>query len=230
MVPAVSTGIPRVPAYSGAAPLYSAFGYGALTLYDAPFHALLLCFLLLLNGPTTPTAPSNAAGLGSSPFDRLYLGNRVYFLFLRVLGCFGSPRSPPTLSDTGIASGGFPHSDIRGSMGICPSPRLFAACHVLRRLREPRHPPCALLSVSFRYGFPLCLFSPQTVGSCLFFALSPPQLPPLAVSGLEIYRLARFLGESIFLLSTLVCFASAEHGLHVRARFQSCHCPLFGGE
>ena len=47
-------------------------------------------------------------------------------------------------TDDGIASAGLPHSDIRGSTGICPSPRLFAACHVLRRLREPRHPPCAL--------------------------------------------------------------------------------------
>ena len=49
------------------------------------------------------------------------------------------------LKDDGIASAGLPHSDIRGSKGICPSPRLFAACHVLLRLREPRHPPCALL-------------------------------------------------------------------------------------
>ncbi len=54
-------------------------------------------------------------------------------------------------TDAGIAPGGLPHSDIRGSTGICPSPRLFAACHVLLRLREPRHPPCALLS--FRYKF-----------------------------------------------------------------------------
>ena len=44
---------------------------------------------------------------------------------------------------------GLPHSDIRGSKGICPSPRLFAACHVLLRLREPRHPSCALLSFPF---------------------------------------------------------------------------------
>ena len=29
-------------------------------------------------------------------------------------------------------------------MVICTSPQLFAAYHVLRRLREPRHPPFAL--------------------------------------------------------------------------------------
>jgi hypothetical protein len=38
-----------------------------------------------------------------------------------------------------------PHSDIRGSPGARPSPRLFAACHVLHRLSVPRHPPDALL-------------------------------------------------------------------------------------
>jgi hypothetical protein len=41
-------------------------------------------------------------------------------------------------------SGGFPHSDIRGSKLVRNSPRLFAAYHVLHRLRVPRHPPNAL--------------------------------------------------------------------------------------
>src|SRR5690606_5313150 len=41
--------------------------------------------------------------------------------------------------------GGLPHSEIRGSTGARPSPRLFAACHVLHRLSVPRHPPDALL-------------------------------------------------------------------------------------
>ena len=41
---------------------------------------------------------------------------------------------------------GFPHSEISGSMGICPSPKLFAAYHVFHRLLVPRHPPYALAS------------------------------------------------------------------------------------
>ena len=44
----------------------------------------------------------------------------------------------------GVFPCGFPHSDIRGSLDICSSPRLFAAYHVFRRLSVPRHPPCAL--------------------------------------------------------------------------------------
>ena len=42
---------------------------------------------------------------------------------------------------------GLPHSDINGSSVVCTSPLLFAAYHVLRRLREPRHPPYALSSL-----------------------------------------------------------------------------------
>ena len=43
---------------------------------------------------------------------------------------------------------GFPHSDIPGSTRICRFPRLFAAYHVLHRLLVPRHPPCALSSLT----------------------------------------------------------------------------------
>ena len=39
---------------------------------------------------------------------------------------------------------GLPHSEIRGSIRMCRSPRLIAAYRVLRRLWEPRHSPCAL--------------------------------------------------------------------------------------
>ena len=64
------------------------------------------------------------------------------------------------VADAGVASGGLPHSDIRDSMDICSYSRLFAACHVLLRLREPRHPSCALLS------FPL------TLPSLVFYSLA----------------------------------------------------------
>ena len=47
---------------------------------------------------------------------------------------------------------GFPHSEISGSMDICSSPKLFAACHVFHRLLVPRHPPCALLRLTSTYA------------------------------------------------------------------------------
>ena len=151
MVPDNSARIPRVPAYSGGDSLQSQdFAYGALTSCGRPFQAFRLSFLQrFIVAPITPPSRRHDNGLGYSPFARHYWGNRVYFLFLRVLRCFSSPRSPPAQPDTAVTCGGLPHSDIRGSLGICPSPRLFAAYHVLLRLREPRHPPCALLSLRY---------------------------------------------------------------------------------
>ena len=49
---------------------------------------------------------------------------------------------------TGVCPAGFPHSDISGSSDICSSPKLFAAYHVFHRLLVPRHPPCALSSLT----------------------------------------------------------------------------------
>ena len=84
----------------------------------------------------------------------------VYFLFLRVLRCFSSPGSPRyTMNSYNVlypAVEGFPHSDICGSMFICNSPQLFAACHVLLRRLVPRHPPYALSSlIAFRRLCPI---------------------------------------------------------------------------
>ena len=47
-----------------------------------------------------------------------------------------------------VFSCGFPHSDICGSLCMCHSPQLFAAYHVFHRLLVPRHPPCALHSLT----------------------------------------------------------------------------------
>ena len=78
-----------------------------------------------------------------------------YFLLLRVLRCFSSPRVPPLCGYRMSPYGGLPHSEIPGSKVICTSPGLIAAYHVLRRRQEPGHPLCALsnLLVSTRFDF-----------------------------------------------------------------------------
>ena len=58
-------------------------------------------------------------------------------------------------------SAGFPHSDISGSKDICSSPKLFAAYHVFHRLLVPRHPPCALISLTKRFSFAGADYSSQ---------------------------------------------------------------------
>ena len=90
--------------------------------------------------------PRTSRGLGSSPFARHYWGNHCCFLFLEVLRCFSSLRSPPrpVPGMTALQAAGLSHSETRGSKVICTSPRIIAAYRVLHRLHEPRHPPCAL--------------------------------------------------------------------------------------
>ena len=51
-------------------------------------------------------------------------------------------------ADAAPSRGGLPHSDTHGSMAVRASPWSFAACRVLHRLREPRHPPYALARFS----------------------------------------------------------------------------------
>ena len=50
----------------------------------------------------------------------------------------------------GMTLEGLPHSGIFGSTPACGSPKLFAANHALLRLSTPRHPPCALSSLTIK--------------------------------------------------------------------------------
>ena len=95
-------------------------------------------------------------GLGCSRFARRYSGNRICFLFLQVLRWFtslgfllASYFTQKRISR--FQRDGLPHSEIRGSTLACSSPQLIAAYHVLHRLPAPRHPPCALSSLTINY-------------------------------------------------------------------------------
>ena len=48
-----------------------------------------------------------------------------------------------------MKDGGLPHSDTCGSKSACNSPQHFGACPVLHRPLAPRHPPCALDSLTY---------------------------------------------------------------------------------
>ena len=147
MVLVISVRIPRAPTYSGpVSPPFHVFEYGSLTLFASPSHALLLTCPL---GSSTVLLPRLLVGLGSSAFARHYLRNRFYFLLLQVLRCFSSLRLAcydylfiTTCHPS--SDGGFPHSDISGSLLAYCSPLRFAVCCVLLRLSVPRHSPYAL--------------------------------------------------------------------------------------
>ena len=88
-----------------------------------------------------PPACRNMRGLGSSPVARRYWGNHSYFLFLRVLRCFSSPRWPPGVRRDNAPSGHWvvPFGDPRVNGHL----RLTAA---FRSLSRPSSPPRAKAS------------------------------------------------------------------------------------
>ena len=150
MVPAHSHKVSRVSWYSGSRLADSSFAYGAFTLsgWLSQNHSAKLINQLYGPNPSmharwfglfrfrSPLLPESHVVFSSSgyldvsvhrvPFHTLWIG--VWM--------------------TGVCPAGFPHSDISGSSDICSSPKLFAAYHVFHRLLVPRHPPCALSSIT----------------------------------------------------------------------------------
>ena len=81
----------------------SDFGYEVFTLYDRTSQTVLLSYRSHV-AVRTPSCTHH--GLGSFPFARRYLGNRCFFLFLRLLRCFSSPGSLPYVMDWRMDDGG----------------------------------------------------------------------------------------------------------------------------
>ena len=93
----------------------------------------------------------------------------------------------------------FPHSDISGSTLICSSPKLFAACHVLRRLLMPRHSPCALISLTCKW------FSPFLV---LFRIMQAQQIyTKLYLPFIKVSTMLYFLRDDFSPRPLLPCFS-----------------------
>jgi hypothetical protein len=137
--------------------VWIAFVYAPVTLYGSPFQRIRLTTRLvtLLLQVLQPPRHRNATGLGCSDFARHYFRNRGFFLFLQVLRWFTSLSSlDPAYEFSGsymrFAHVGFPIRKSSDITPVCGSPKLIAACHVLHRLYLPRHPPCALSSLTIK--------------------------------------------------------------------------------
>ena len=150
MVPAPSIKVPRVSMYSGSRCADSNFAYGAFTLsgWLSQSHSAIVVRSRLRSEPrgartpvwALPVSLAATPGIDVSFFSSGYLDVSVHRVPLHTLWI--------GVWILEVGSSGFPHSDICGSMGICPSPQLFAAYHVFHRLLVPRHPPCALLRLT----------------------------------------------------------------------------------
>jgi hypothetical protein len=129
----------------------SAFAYRAVTVYGRPFHAVLLADSPRKKGPTTPDCRSNLVwarprslaatkGISIDFFSTRYLDVSVPWV--------GRLQAMNSLAAGRYSLRGLSHSEISGSRPVSGSPKLFAAVHVLHRLSSPRHPPCALCSLT----------------------------------------------------------------------------------
>ncbi len=65
-----------------------------------------------------------------------------------------------------VYSEGFPHSEIPGSKGASPSPRLIAGSRVLHRRLAPRHPPYALSSLTIKSAQHTALIEQLPIDDC----------------------------------------------------------------
>ncbi len=137
------------------------FAYGAFTLFDrlsqhrSATESVCNSPIPLRQVPDKPHNPRRATPAGLTrnrfrlhPFRSPLLRASLRFLLLRLLRCFTSPGDRLLRGDWAQHPAGFPHSDICGSTVACTSPQLFAACHVLLRPQAPRHPPCALTTLT----------------------------------------------------------------------------------
>ena len=150
MVPAHSHKVSRVSWYSGSRLADSSFAYGAFTLsgWLSQNHSARIIESIMQSEPhgartmvwALPRSLAATYGIDVSFSSSGYLDVSV-------------PRVPfhklwIHLWMTVVHTAGFPHSEISGSKDICSSPKLFAAYHVFHRLLVPRHPPCALTTLT----------------------------------------------------------------------------------
>ena len=151
MVPPASHKVSRVSWYSGSCqPLFN-FAYGIFTLSDQISQNCSAIDSSTLCSPQPRGARTTVWALSISLAATLEI--EVSFFSSGYLDVSVPPVPFHTLWIgvwiREVCSRGFPHSEICGSQNICFSPQLIAACHVLRRLSVPRHPPCALYSLTF---------------------------------------------------------------------------------
>ena len=150
MVPARSHKVSRVSWYSGYRHVRFPFMYGAFTLCGRLSQNLSI----RISESITRSEPRHARTPVWPLSISLAATLEIEFSFFSSPYLDVSVQAVPDVwlwihhTTTEVCSAGFPHSEISGSMDICSSPKLIAAYHVFHRLLVPRHPPCALSSLT----------------------------------------------------------------------------------
>ena len=150
MVPADSRKISRVPRYSGYHYASFSFEYRTITVYGPIFQRVLLTKFLATSWSYNPNIAVTTL-VWAVPRSLATTCGITFVFFSYGYLDVSVPHVRLPYGMTGLLPAGLPHSEIFGSKVICTYPKLIAAYHVLHRLREPRHPPCALFY--FLYSF-----------------------------------------------------------------------------
>ena len=151
MVPAHSIKVSRVSMYSGFRHVVFPFAYGAFTLSGRLSQNLSA----RINESIMRSEPHGARTMVWPLSISLAATLEIDFSFSSSGYLDVSVHRVPSAwlciyhAVTGVLPAGFPHSEINGSLDICSSPSLIAAYHVFLRLLVPRHPPCALIRLTF---------------------------------------------------------------------------------
>ena len=151
--------------------IWAGFAYGALTLCGRAFQRLPLPLHCAASAVLQPRAVRcHTRGLGSCAFARHYWRNHSYFLFLRVLGCFGSPRSLDLFMQAvdGSRRPGFPIRTSAGRRAFAPNRGFSQLVTSFVASESHRHPPCALLCFPFSFQPRRRLSPPRRSGKKAF--------------------------------------------------------------
>ena len=228
MVPPSSDRVSRVRPYSGSHPAAHPFVYGSFTLFALTFQSCSTRMSLSSDGPKPRV---QAPGLASFPFARRYLGNRVCFLFLRVLRCFSSPRCLMSYYFTRMT---MPEHYLRrvppfGYLRISGYVLLPAAFRSLSRPSSAPSAKASALCPSLLGLFPVCrafafhtvLLGCHTWRSCMGF---------LCQKTFPVFRFLGFSVEIVDFLPYLLSFFANTYTIFHLDLFSVMHClhfPLF---
>ena len=166
MVPDNSTGIPRVPAYSGGAPAVLRFAYGALTLYGPAFLPVPLASSRPLSAPITPARAFRHRRFGLLPVRSPLLGESFLLSLPAGTKMFQFPAFAPCYT---VAESLPPGCPIRTSAGLCAFAARRSFSQLVTSFLASESLGILHTPLSFRYSFnsrQATLFSPFLICSC----------------------------------------------------------------
>ena len=165
-------------------PCYQLFIYRTFTFYGSIFQSTSTKLVIELETDTSRqlipvslvqqrVSSYIAQVFGSSHFAHHYLGNHIRFLFLALLRCFSSRRSPLYLiysdKDSWITPRESPHSEILGSKPGWRFPEAYSSLPLLSSPSDAKASTKCPFQLSTNFSFIICLMINPLIFSIIYF-------------------------------------------------------------